>query len=101
MELSFTDSAELLAAGVKSDVIYLDPMFPGRRKKALPNKRMQYLNMLLGESEPFDASLLELARQRARNRVVLKRRLKDPELLAPDWALKGRSVRYDVYRGYG
>ena len=39
------------------------------------------------------------ARARARARVVLKRRLKDPIELTPDWSLRGRSVRYDVFRG--
>lgn len=93
------DSTDLLAGSVDYDVIYLDPMFPARRKKALPGKRMQYLGELLVNAAPFDVTLLTLAQQRARSRVVLKRRLKDPVELSPDWTLKGRSVRYDVYRG--
>lgn len=104
---TLADSAQLLAGGELFDVIYLDPMFPARRKKALPGKRMQYLGALLADSdgeaepaaEPFDLSLVRLARKHARSRVVLKRRLKDPVALAPDWSLKGRSVRYDVFRG--
>ena len=98
VEVRLADSREVLAAGTECDVVYLDPMFPNRRKKALPNKRMQYLSALFGEAEPFDSRLLELARQQARSRVVLKRRRKDPEMDSPDWSLKGRSVRYDVYR---
>lgn len=93
------DSADVLLEAEVYDVVYLDPMFPARRKKALPGKRMQYLGALLGEAAPFDPGLVELARARARSRVVLKRRLKDPIELAPDWSLKGRSVRYDVFRG--
>ena len=81
------------------DVIYFDPMFPPRRKSALPGKRMQYLGELLGEGEAFDTGLIPKALQRARSRVVLKRRLKDPVTLRPDWTLRGRSIRYDVYRG--
>lgn len=100
---TLADSSAVLADDPVYDVIYLDPMFPPRRKKALPGKRMQYLSALLEESdqevESCAANLVLLAKSRARRRVVLKRRLKDPLAGAPDWRLKGRSVRYDVYRG--
>jgi hypothetical protein len=80
------------------DVIYLDPMFPVRNKKALPAKRMQYLAAVLEGGEPFDPALIDQARRYARSRVVLKRRLKDPAYGAPSWQIRGRSVRYDVYQ---
>ena len=80
------------------DVIYLDPMFPARRKGALPGKVLQFL----AELAPVDGrdlrDWIELAVQHARSRVVLKRRLRDPAADVPDWQVKGRSVRYDVYR---
>jgi 16S rRNA (guanine1516-N2)-methyltransferase len=93
------DCAQLLSRGADYDVIYLDPMFPARRKKALPGKRMQYLGALLADAAPFDPGLIALAQQCARSRVVLKRRLKDPLALKPDWTLRGSSVRYDVFQG--
>jgi 16S rRNA G966 N2-methylase RsmD len=80
------------------DVVYLDPMFVSRGKKALPGKRMQYLSALLENSGEHDAGLIERARERS-HRVVLKRRLKDPVDIEPDWQIRGRAVRYDVYRG--
>ena len=97
--LTLADLETHLAGTAVYDVIYLDPMFPDRAKSALPGKRMQYLSALLSESEPFDLSLIPMAQARARSRVVLKRRLKDPVELPPDWTLRGRSIRYDVYRG--
>ena len=97
--LSLSDLEAHLAGTAAYDVIYLDPMFPDRAKSALPGKRMQYLSALLSDSEPFDMALIPMAQSRARSRVVLKRRLKDPVELAPDWTLRGRSIRYDVYRG--
>ncbi len=101
--IRLADSASVLADDPIYDVIYLDPMFPQRRKKALPGKRMQYLGALLEQPVPdgdgVDAELLRLAQSRAQGRVVLKRRLKDPTIGAPDWTLKGKSVRYDVFRG--
>ena len=33
-----------------------------------------------------------------RQRIVLKRRRKDPILDRPSWQIKGKMVRYDVYR---
>jgi 16S rRNA (guanine1516-N2)-methyltransferase len=81
------------------DVIYLDPMFPQRGKGALPGKRMQVLS-LLTESDPRPLSVwVERAVAAARQRVVLKRRDKDPVVAPPDWQIRGRKVRFDVYRG--
>ncbi len=83
------------------DVVYLDPMFPERSKNSLPGKRMQWLAELAdGDARPLE-TWLALARERARRRVVLKRRRRDPTVLTPDWRIDGRTVRYDVYRGQG
>jgi len=83
------------------DVIYLDPMFPARRKGALPGKALQYLAELAPPDSRDLTDWIQLAMQHARSRVVLKRRLRDPLVAAPDWQIKGRSVRYDVYRAAG
>ncbi|MEM8768090.1 MAG: class I SAM-dependent methyltransferase [Pseudomonadota bacterium] len=93
------DHRTALTAQEPVDVIYFDPMFPQRRKGALPGKAMQYLAALVDDDGEFDENLINLARERARQRVVLKRRARDPALLSPDWSIRGRSVRYDVYRG--
>lgn len=98
------DSAELILSEEDPhngffDVVYFDPMFPPRSKKALPGKRMQYLTALLEDAAPFDETLIDSAKSRARSRVVLKRRLKDPVVGRVDWQIRGRAVRYDVYRG--
>ena len=81
------------------DVVYLDPMFPERNKKALPGLPMQHLRALAAQQgEQIDVpTLLQLAMQRARQRVVLKRRLRDPVSGKPHFQLKGQSVRFDVY----
>ncbi len=81
------------------DVVYLDPMFPERRKKALPGKAMQYLRALLPEDADPLEPLLAAARRVAGDRVVVKRRRRDPLSVEPDWQILGTSVRYDVYRG--
>ena len=79
------------------DLIYLDPMFPARRKKALPNISAQVLRLLTEEQRADDAGLLRCALDTGTRRVVLKRRLKDPVLLSPSSQVRGRTVRFDVY----
>lgn len=79
------------------DIVYLDPMFPEKKKSALVKKEMQLLQQIVGHDN--DEPILSLARQKARRRVVVKR---------PQWALplenqqpsgciKTKSYRYDIY----
>ncbi|MEZ5558364.1 MAG: class I SAM-dependent methyltransferase [Pseudomonadales bacterium] len=96
---ALTEAGAYLRNCAPVDVVYLDPMFPERRKRALPGKRMQYLAALVGADPLTPAELLLAARGAARQRVVLKRRRHDPVLERPDWQILGRTVRYDVYRG--
>ena len=88
--------------GKAVNVAYLDPMFPPRRKTALPGKEMQVLRDLAWMSEATPASRLgsqiSLARSVATERVVVKRRIGEPALPTPDWQLRGRQIRFDVYR---
>jgi 16S rRNA (guanine1516-N2)-methyltransferase len=99
------DGFDYLVPAHGFDVIYLDPMFPTRNKRALPGKHMQYLTALLTETTLGNAlerpleRWVEHAVQSARLRVVVKRRLHDRPIVAPDWQIRGRSIRYDVFRG--
>jgi 16S rRNA (guanine1516-N2)-methyltransferase len=81
------------------DVAYMDPMFPHKKKSALPKKEMRLLQKLLGS--PVDESeskeLLSQARNIAR-RVVVKRPLHASELeKGVTVSFKGESTRFDVY----
>ncbi len=80
------------------DVVYLDPMFPLRKKSARVKKDMFLLQRLLGSDED-DPKLLEAALRLARKRVVVKRAKLSAYLTArkPDIEFKGSSSRYDVY----
>ena len=80
------------------EVIYLDPMFPPKRKKsAAVKKEMRLLRALVGD-DPDAQELLEISRRVALDRVVVKRP-DDAPPLAPDpsMSLAGKLVRYDVY----
>lgn len=101
VEVRLGDGYDWLQGSQRYGIVYLDPMFPERRKRALPGKRMQYLMELGAGSERPLETWLQAARRAASGRVVLKRRLHDPVIAAPDWQIRGRAIRYDVYRGTG
>ena len=100
------DASHLLGDGAKQedpwDVILLDPMFPQSNKRAQPNRGLQHLRELTESSQTDHDDLLPLlalSKQHCRGRVVLKRRLKDSVLERPDFQIKAKSVRFDVYKG--
>ncbi len=98
-QVQLGDGFDWLQGPQRYDVVYLDPMFPERRKRSLPAKRMQYLADLgVADHRPLE-SWLQAARVVATERVVLKRRLHDTVIHRPDWQIRGRAIRYDVYRG--
>lgn len=85
---------------ISADVIYLDPMFPRRKKKALVKKEMQILQALLGPADEEEATLLlDRALRCAGQRVVVKRpRISHPlGGRSPDRSFVGRSHRFDLY----
>ncbi|MBV9576757.1 MAG: class I SAM-dependent methyltransferase [Gammaproteobacteria bacterium] len=82
----------------KPDIIYLDPMFPERKKSALVKKEMLVLQDVLTEDLDSD-QLLTTALTCATRRVVVKRPRLAPNLanLQPHFSIKGKSSRFDVY----
>lgn len=101
LELIHTEAADWLRScreEQRPDVIYLDPMFPERRKSAQVNKAMQVFQGLIGADDDAD-HLLPLALATARFRVVVKRPSHAPALdgREPRLSFKGKSVRFDVY----
>jgi len=98
MSLHFGDLLEFVADSKQFDVVYLDPMFPARRKSAKVKKDMAALQQLLGH-QTDGAELLDCAKLLAKKRVVVKRAKLSPHLGSgkPDIEFKGSSSRYDVY----
>lgn len=80
------------------DVIYLDPMFPERKKSAQVKKEMQCFHQLVGQDHDSEL-LLAKAIQLAKRRIVVKRPRLAESLAnkSPAFAITGKSTRYDVY----
>ena len=102
MQLVEGDSIEHLNKRLDPvDVIYLDPMFPGRQKSGLINKKLQLIQKLeppcSKETALFDAAMAAQPSQ-----IIVKRPLKSPYLdeRVPSYSLKGKAIRYDCYSPY-
>lgn len=103
LDLVFVDAVSWLAASQREafDVVYLDPMFPAKKRASAATKKPLQLLQALSD-EPGDAEaeqLLCLARKVAGKRVVVKRGLKAPWLagVQPSGSVNGKLIRFDLY----
>lgn len=82
----------------RPDVIYLDPMYPDRKKSAKIKKEMQILQHLVGHNTQDDL-LFETAYATAIMRVVVKRpkTAKSITSIKPSYNVSSENTRYDVY----
>lgn len=83
------------------DVVYLDPMFPHRKKPALVKKEMQALQILIGPDKDSE-QLLTSAIQASPKRIVVKRpasaeALGNEQNILPTMAIRSKKHRFDVY----
>lgn len=94
--LSYIQAIEETA---KPEVIYLDPMYPEKKKSASVKKNMQMLQKLLGHDLDTD-EVLKAALNKAEKRVVVKRP-KGAAVLetdrSPTLSYESKATRYDVY----
>lgn len=99
MELVSGDSLGLLDAhNSVADTIYLDPMYPHKKKSSLNKKEMRVIRKLVGDD--LDAELLfTKAMIRAKKRVVVKRPKGAPTLTAdkPSHIITMKHSRFDIY----
>ncbi|MBQ9621628.1 MAG: class I SAM-dependent methyltransferase [Atopobiaceae bacterium] len=98
MRLVVGDAVDVLPElGFTPDVVFLDPMFPAKRKDAATNKKLQIFQLLEKPCDDEDA-LLAAALSVHPRKVVVKRPLKGPALAGakPSSSLSGKVVRYDI-----
>lgn len=99
LDLVVADSKEyLLSCSETFQTIYLDPMYPHRNQSALSKQTLRTIRALVG-GDLDGAALLEIAFQKAENRVVVKRPLKAPRLseLPPNHSIFMKNSRFDIY----
>ena len=100
MHVHAGDSAEALARMGECDdgpdVVYLDPMFPGRTKSAAVKKKFQLLHHLEHPCDDEEALMTAALAARPR-KIVVKRPVKGPYLagVKPSHSVAGKAVRYD------
>ena len=98
MSVVCADACDYLSAAQSEDVIYLDPMYPEKRKSAAVKKDMRALQILVGPDQDSH-QLLRLALQKARHRVVVKRPKQAEPLdgVSPNTTINSPNTRYDIY----
>ncbi len=98
LRLQNLDSIESFDKLETIDVIYLDPMFPSRKKSALVKKEMRLFKKLAGDDLDADR-LLNNALKAEVKRVVVKRPKGAPQLnaLKPSHEINSKNFRFDVY----
>lgn len=99
MHLIEGNSIELIPKQTDSaDLVYLDPMFPARRKTGLINKKLQLIQKL---EQPCDdeKAILDTAMLVHPKKIIIKRPLKGAYLagMKPGYSVKGKAIRYDCF----
>jgi len=96
-EIALEDLPSEMQPFMHPDVVFLDPMFPPRKKGA-EGKPMRVARQLVGDDSD-GTQLFDAALRVAKKRVIVKRPLHGEALgkRDPDVVFEGKSLRYDVY----
>ena len=99
MELREGSSIDILGSlGWKPDVIYLDPMFPAKKKSGISTKKLQIFQKLETPCAN-EEELLAAAYAADPRRIVIKRPIRGEPLAGrrPGFSIDCRNVRYDCH----
>lgn len=99
LRFEFASAKDFLIATDKAfDVIYFDPMFPEKKKSALPRQEMIMFRHLVGSDDDARDVVETAIKLKKAKRVVVKRPIKAPLLLEhPQNQVEGKLIRFDVY----
>ena len=96
-----TNSAEyILATDKKFDSVYIDPMFPERKKSAKVKQNMQIMHKIAFDDDTINAQLLDNAvTTKLAKKIVVKRPINAGYLSTkkPSAQIKGKTNRFDIY----
>ena len=97
MTLRVGDSKELLEKlSYRPDLIYLDPMYPEKKKSGESKKKLQVLHQI--ETPCSDEiQLVQAAIERKPQKIIIKRPPEGPYLagMKPNYSVKRKAVRFD------
>ena len=80
------------------DCIYFDPMFPDKKKSALPRQEMIFFRNLVGSDLDSTEVIQQALTFTTISKIVVKRPLKAPVLFAkPRSSISGKLIRFDIY----
>ncbi len=97
-QVQMSESEDKDIAGHFADAIYIDPMYPERKKSALVKKELRIIRNLVGADRDSEL-LLQSAIESGVARVVVKRP-KGSDFVAdrvPSHSVESPNTRYDVY----
>ncbi|MBZ2279499.1 class I SAM-dependent methyltransferase, partial [Buchnera aphidicola] len=101
LHLIYDNSVQMLNLSIiKPDVIYLDPMYPDK-KKSLPKKDMQIFQKFIGRDSDLN-KLLKKSRQLAKKRVIVKRPYHALPLsnATVNFVIYTKQHRFDIYHPF-
>lgn len=99
LTLMHGNSATVLRESTTSyHTVYMDPMYPHKKKAALNKKEMRVIRSFVGDDTDSEV-LLAVALEKADNRVVVKRPKGAPYVMdrKPSHEILMKNSRYDVY----
>lgn len=98
LQFIFAESSQFLKATTQNfDVCYFDPMFPDKKKSALPKQEMVLFKNLVGHDVDAQQVVETILAQKKFKRLVVKRPLKAAAFLKPSGQIEGKTIRYDIY----
>lgn len=101
LELLYGDSTQILQSQhFEADVIYMDPMYPTRKRGAASPKGIALLRELVGKAKTDNScdKMFDAAMSIKRRRVVVKRPRQAPAIhKARVGKILSKQVRYDIY----
>ncbi len=79
---------------------YFDPMFPGKKKSALPKQEMILFKELVGADDDSSQVIQKCLQSKKFSRLVVKRPIKaEPLFSKPQSSVPGKLIRFDIYGG--
>ena len=98
IEFVFSEALIFLkTTSAEFDICYFDPMFPQKKKTALPKQEMALFKNLVGDDVDAAAVLKTAIDSKKFKRCVVKRPLSAEPLLPASGAIEGKIIRYDIY----